>query len=275
MTVLLTHSRRLLALKGREVRHRACDIMQLGQIAVEPSKLCMLFTSTGFYKGFIATTLGVVPANGAYIFTIEAVRATLPSVPIAAVSSEWTSNFVAGGLASVTSSAISVPLDIVSQRLMVQDGRTHVTQHQYRGVANALATIYRSEGVRGLYRGWGATLVTFGPSSSIWWSTYGALNERMSRAKVLADHPLAVHGLCGVCAGITSAVLTTPLDVAKTRMQVLNLPNVNILQSMQQIVRQEGWRGLCKGMRPRVLNTVPFSLAMIVIYQHVKELSMR
>jgi len=33
--------------------------------------------------------------------------------------------------------------------------------------------IVRSEGVLGLYRGFGASIVTFVPSSALWWGGYG------------------------------------------------------------------------------------------------------
>ena len=33
--------------------------------------------------------------------------------------------------------------------------------------------IVRSEGVLGLYRGFGASIVTFVPSSALWWGSYG------------------------------------------------------------------------------------------------------
>ena len=33
--------------------------------------------------------------------------------------------------------------------------------------------IVRAEGVLGLYRGFGASIVTFVPSSALWWGSYG------------------------------------------------------------------------------------------------------
>jgi hypothetical protein len=41
-----------------------------------------------------------------------------------------------------------------------------------QGAVDALIKIYRTEGLRGLYRGSGATFLRNVPASAIWWSTY-------------------------------------------------------------------------------------------------------
>ena len=37
--------------------------------------------------------------------------------------------------------------------------------------------IVQSEGIRGLYRGFGMSIATFVPTSGIWWGAYGAYQK--------------------------------------------------------------------------------------------------
>ena len=41
------------------------------------------------------------------------------------------------------------------------------------GALHIIRTILQEEGVRGLYRGFGASMATFVPSSAVWWGSYG------------------------------------------------------------------------------------------------------
>jgi solute carrier family 25 phosphate transporter 23/24/25/41 len=60
---------------------------------------------------------------------------------------------ICGGLAGMTSVLVSYPLDVVRCRLSAQQDIK-----MYSGIANALSTIYKQEGVAGLYRGLTPTL---------------------------------------------------------------------------------------------------------------------
>lgn len=52
----------------------------------------------------------------------------------------------------------------------------------------ALRVILASEGIPGLYRGLGASLMTYMPASAIWWSAYGAYQRLIWRALHVWPH---------------------------------------------------------------------------------------
>ena len=64
------------------------------------------------------------------------------------------------------------PLDLVRTRLSAQ-----TKSQYYTGIAHALRTIAREEGMFGLYRGLGATLLQVTPSLAINYTAYGTLRS--------------------------------------------------------------------------------------------------
>ncbi len=154
---------------------------------------------------------------------------------------------MAGGTASVATTIITVPLDVISQRLMVQDG--HINQYQYNSSFSipfhSLLTNFRRNFLnlengrtsRDLQRircytvwfsSWKSeNRITYAPSNACWWGTYSFLKNW------LLDHtdvqPFVIQSISGVTAGCISAAIVNPLDVAKTRLQVL--PNWKLIHN--------------------------------------------
>ena len=73
----------------------------------------------GFYKGFPTMALGVLPSQTLYITTLEMVRTYIP-----VDSKGMSASFAGGACASCASATIGVPVDVISQRLMIQDGKS-------------------------------------------------------------------------------------------------------------------------------------------------------
>lgn len=93
--------------------------------------------------------------------------------------------------------------------------------------------LFISSGIKGLYRGYGASILTYTPSSAIWWSMYPIYKKFF--LSHIPHNPFLDGGivaLSGILAGkklpidrfiyiaITAGIATQPLDVAKTRLQV-------------------------------------------------------
>ena len=227
-----------------------------------------------------------------------------------------TANFFAGAVASLVTQSIIVPVDVVSQRLMVNDrspqAAATASGHSSNSIsssaksahARGLSTaafaagkqngfalarlIVQQDGVRGLYRGFGASVATFVPSSAIWWSAYGAyqkalwhqyegLTGRQASGELQARSPsevVAVQTSSALLAGCTSAILTNPLDVVKTRLQVAARQRSGQQPSFraiaQQLLAEEGARGLLRGVAPRITSTALWSTCMVTTYEFLK-----
>ncbi|KAJ1963501.1 hypothetical protein IWQ62_003192 [Dispira parvispora] len=166
-------------------------------------------------------------------------------------------NTVAGAGAGCMSSMVTCPLDVVKVRLQNQ-GKGNGIVPLYRGTISTLRRIRAEEGIRGLYRGLGPTMMGYLPTWAIYLSTYEALKQEIAgRAHRTLDHP-GVHMLSALGAGATSSILTNPLWVIKTRVMTQNDYTAyryrNTWHAFHTIVRQESWRGLYKGMGTSLLG---------------------
>lgn len=72
------------------------------------------------------------------------------------------------------------------------------------------------------------------------------------------------HCFAGGIAGGVAAGITTPLDVIKTLLQTrggnrdLELRNVKGLAEAARIIkRRDGWGGFFRGLKPRIVTTMP------------------
>ncbi len=308
----------------------------------------------GLYRGLGTVMVGVIPARGVYLTTLEAVKAgaeralqgspvpwgaagsggdadpaaSPPPPTIAAYLGEprtaAAANLAGGAVASLATQGLTVPIDVVSQRLMVEGGGGRRSGGGAAGAAAAARppppparsglamarSIIAAEGVAGLYRGFGASVMTFVPSSAVWWAAYGGYQRALwhqldgweeggsagggggsaSTPSSSSSQPdplphsaatiLAVQTASALAAGVTSATLTTPLDVVKTRLQVAGstatpggagaAARPGWAGIVRALVREEGLPGLWRGLAPRILSVSLWGSVMVSSYEALK-----
>ncbi|KAF0893904.1 hypothetical protein E2562_031437 [Oryza meyeriana var. granulata] len=183
----------------------------------------------GFYRGFGASLAGTVPARAVYMAALEATKSAVGSAAIRLGIAEPAASAAAsaaGGVsAAVAAQVVWTPVDVISQRLMVQTAAT--TGRRYHGGADAVRKILLADGVRGLYRGFGVSVLTYAPSSAAWWASYATAQRLIWRALGPDHHDsrasvIAVQGASAAAAGGAAALVTMPLDTVKTRLQVMD-----------------------------------------------------
>ena len=187
-------------------------------------------------------------------------------------------------------------------------------------VIHVVGNILRNEGFVGLYRGFSISLLTFVPSSAIWWGSYGAYTNMMfnmySRSalqeggsnssngdgiagSIPSSEETIVQTIGGTCAGGTSAFLTNPIDVVKTRLQVGKLATDSssssfdvssskvastssssstmakptIMSTVKELIKEEGMYGFYRGVVPRMMSTALWGTAMVTAYEFLKRAS--
>lgn len=248
------------------------------------------------YRGFGTSLLGTIPARALYMSTLEITKCnvgcTALHLGLTESAAAATANAMAGLSASVAAQLVWTPVDVISQRLMVQgnQGSSNMVC-KYRGGFDAFRTILRMDGLRGLYRGFGMSILTYAPSSALWWGTYSVtqrslwktlglgVNRNMdAEEQCMPSSPLlvSVQGVSAACAGGVAAIVTTPLDTIKTRFQVMESEDnkrPTIRETVRTLLKEGGWRACYKGLGPRWATMSMSATTMITTYEFLKRMS--
>lgn len=223
----------------------------------------------GLYKGFGTNALNVITGNF-YITVYEWTRKLyLEKVENGARYV----NVVSGGVASIVSQTIVVPLDIVSQRLMMEGQgmkpRAYMHASSTTSVGKICKKIYATQGILGFYRGYAVSIATHTPSSAIWWGVYGhvhpLLYARLDNQQQSKSTLMVAQAISGGLAGVTAAIVTNPMDVIRTRTQIY--ANYSAFANAKYLLRKDGPKGLMRGVLPvRIASLYPKSNLRICMY---------
>jgi len=139
----------------------------------------------GLYRGFWISNL-MIFSQVSYIGTYESVRTYL--VQQTPLTDQRLRSLIAGACASVIGQTTIVPIDVVSQHLQLlglgvqQSKKGRVSQNivipslvdksRFYAARAITAAVYQQEGVRGFYKGYAASLMTYAPGSAMWWLFY-------------------------------------------------------------------------------------------------------
>ncbi|KAK9096392.1 hypothetical protein Sjap_021889 [Stephania japonica] len=211
----------------------------------------------GFYSGISAVIVGSTFSSAIYFGTCEFGKSILSKIH------DYPSILVpptAGAMGNIVSSAVMVPKELITQRMQAGAvGRSW----------EVLVRIIEKDGILGLYAGYSATLLRNLPAGVLSYSSFEYLKSAVLRSTGKANLEPFQSVICGALAGAISASLTTPLDVIKTRLmtQVHGEAKVRVSSSVyggvsetvKQILREEGWVGLTRGMGPRVVHSACFA----------------
>ena len=85
----------------------------------------------------------------------------------------------------------------------------------YRGTWHCLHTIARQESLRGLFQGMASPMAGVAFINALIFGVYGNVQRRL-------DDPtsLGAHAVAGAVAGLSQAVVASPMELVKTRIQV-------------------------------------------------------
>ncbi|XP_022734085.1 nicotinamide adenine dinucleotide transporter 2, mitochondrial-like [Durio zibethinus] len=101
-----------------------------------------------------------------------------------------------------------------------------------------------------------------------------------SHPQTISIREFICHAGAGATAGAIAATFVCPLDVIKTRLQVHGLPEASqsgargsvIITSLQHIIKNEGFRGLYRGLSPTIIALLPNWAVYFALYEQLKGL---
>ncbi|KAI9735862.1 MAG: Fe(2+) transporter [Cirrosporium novae-zelandiae] len=203
------------------------------------------------YRGISSVILGAGPAHAVHFATYEAVKS------FAGGNGEGAHPFAAalsGACATTASDALMNPFDVIKQRMQVQGSN-------YKSIAACTSHVYRAEGLGAFYVSYPTTLFMNVPFTAIQFLAYDSISRVMNPSQ---RYDPITHVTAGGLAGAFAAGLTTPLDVIKTLLQTRGTNSDTEIRRVHGIAgaaaiikRRYGWRGFFRGLRPRIIQTMP------------------
>ncbi|XP_066051730.1 mitochondrial S-adenosylmethionine carrier protein isoform X1 [Chamaea fasciata] len=221
----------------------------------------------GIYAGVPSTAIGSFPNAAAFFITYENVKSLLPHGSSSYLSPA--THMVAASLGEVVACLIRVPSEVVKQRAQVSPSSStlRILSH----------TLYQ-EGIQGLYRGYKSTVLREIPFSLVQFPLWESLKDLWSwkQGHVVDSWQSAV---CGAFAGGFAAAVTTPLDVAKTRIMLAKAGSSNasgnVLAALGGIWRTQGLSGLFAGVVPRMAAISLGGFIFLGTYEKTRQLLLR
>ncbi|KAF8071806.1 mitochondrial carrier domain-containing protein [Lyophyllum atratum] len=193
---------------------------------------------------------------------------------------------LAGALGGCFSTAVVYPLDVAKTRIQALPSNGKGKGKDNLSMLAVLIRIYKTDGLRGLYRGFGATMLnTFSMQYAYFFFYSFVRNSYISRrtrklpaGSTLPPLSTVAELLIGALAGALAQIFTIPVSVIATRQQV-GRPNDNSGQSnddsflgvAREIIEEEGVSGLWLGIKPGLVLTVNPAITYGV-FERVKSL---
>uniref|UniRef100_A0AAQ5XF36 Mitochondrial S-adenosylmethionine carrier protein n=1 Tax=Amphiprion ocellaris TaxID=80972 RepID=A0AAQ5XF36_AMPOC len=196
----------------------------------------------GIYAGVPSAAVGSFPNAAAFFVTYDCTKSLLSAGgAFAAPHVAPITHMLAASLGEIVACLIRVPTEVVKQRTQASPSST---------TYNMLLATLREEGVRGLYRGYGSTVLREIPFSLVQFPLWEYLKS--TERGVLYLH----FAKCVSFLGAVAAFVTTPLDVAKTRIMLAKAGSTtasgNIPLVLYDVWRSRGLPGLFAGSIPRM-----------------------
>ncbi|CAD5215585.1 unnamed protein product [Bursaphelenchus xylophilus] len=181
-----------------------------------------------------------------------------------------------GMTAGAIGSFVGNPTEVALIR-MTSDGRLPVAERRnYSSVFNAIARIYKEEGIRALWRGCIPTIGRAMVVNATQLATYSQAKQAILGTKYLEDGILT-HFVASMISGLATTIASMPVDIAKTRIQNMRIidgrPEYSgALDVLKKVVRNEGFFSLWKGFTPYYMRLGPHTVLTFIILEQMNAL---
>ncbi|CCF59126.1 hypothetical protein KAFR_0G00930 [Kazachstania africana CBS 2517] len=287
MEALVCHPLDTIKVRMQIYRKSTVEMNAAENLAIKPPGFIRtgtsIYSQEGFlalYKGLGAVVIGIIPKMAIRFSSYEWYRSLLASPSTGTVSTGNT--FIAGLLAGVTEAVMVVnPMEVVKIRLQSQHLTTTTTKSitaKYKNAIHAAYTIVKEEGPRALYRGVSLTAARQATNQGANFTVYSKLKEYLQKNQNLTTLPSWQTSCIGLISGAIGPFSNAPLDTIKTRLQKDKSIKSDKTSSWKrigaigsQLIKEEGFRALYKGITPRVMRVAPGQAVTFTVYEFIRK----
>jgi hypothetical protein len=178
---------------------------------------------------------------------------------------------LAGGTAGGIGIAIANPTEVV--KICLQADKTG---KQFSGPIDVLQKVYKTQGVKGLFRGIVPNIQRGIIVNAAELGTYDHCKHFLISNGYLSNG-LPAHAGASVLAGLAGAIASNPVDVLKTRLMSQSsegavghtLKYSGMIDCLKKTVAEEGILTLYQGLLPNWLRKGPWCMVFFICYEQL------
>jgi len=227
----------------------------------------------GLLRGLNCAYIYQVMLNGCRLGFYEPIRSTLTRTLYKdATHQSFGINIFSGASSGILGAMAGSPFFLVKTRLQSYSPFLPVgTQHAYKGAWDGLSSIYRAEGVKGLYRGVVPAMVRTGFGSSVQLPTYFFAKRRLQKHLGMEDGP-ALHLASSTASGFVVCCVMHPPDTVMSRMynQMGNLYS-SAWDCLKSTVKVEGPLAVYKGFFAHLARILPHTILTLSLAEQTNK----
>ncbi|VDN53808.1 unnamed protein product [Dracunculus medinensis] len=177
-------------------------------------------------------------------------------------------NALAGSLASVFAAFVLCPTELIKCKLQAQ---REVNPDVHSSSFSVFRDLYRDRGFCAFFVGLGPTLMREMPGYFFFFGAYEISRYYFTSPGMKKDDiGLLRTAVSGAIGGMALWTSIFPADVIKSRMQVSG--GGNFQSTFMDIIKNNGFRGLYKGLAATLLRTCLASGCLFIAYEESKKL---
>lgn len=170
-------------------------------------------------------------------------------------------NMMAGVVAGIAAStAIVTPSERIKTALIDTSSSTR----QFHSTTHAICTIFKENGIRGLYCGYIGTTLKQTGTTTFRLGSYNTLKDIYRKYDIPPGRVLNL--VTGATAGLITALATQPFDVIKTRAQ--SAQGTTTTRAVKDVFLEKGIRGFWAGTTMRLSRTVFSGAILFSVYEN-------
>jgi len=229
------------------------------------------------YRGLGPVLSSLYCSNFVYFYTFHGLK-TICITPDCTPSAM--TDLLIGYIAGVFNVMVTTPLWVVNTRLKLQGAKFKTQQYQqsrkpYKGMIDGILRIIKEEGIGTLWSGTASSVILAG-NPAIQFMFYEAIKRFLHGCDWIKNRPLQdlsafEYFIVGAIAKAIATILSYPFQVAQSKQRSGRSSGEAKKQSMFQLLaaifRENGVRGLYKGLEAKMLQTVFTAALMFVTYE--------
>jgi len=215
-----------------------------------------------FWRGNWASVIRYIPMQAMNFAFKDSIKAQFKVTPNDSKTKQLYRNTVSGGIAGAISVTVIYSLDFARERLGA-DLRDKDGKRKYTGIVDVYRKIWRTDGIRGLYRGYSLSVVGIFIYRGIYFGLYDSIKP------ILTEHGMNIGFMksfaLGYCVTVLASVVPYPTDTVRRRMMMTSGTGQHysgVVSAASEMIRNEGFKTLYKGWGANVLRSLAGGLVL-------------